>query len=139
MEKALAVPVHVSIDRLAQMLLFDCRLGIDNQQALDRIAQRIQRHIDTLAPVQPEQEPARTYLDQIDADSEATQWLHAMLPDGKERVFWSLETFNFSPQEGRVRLLREREKLIACTVIVRDGLNRSQLLKWLIATPPAAQ
>jgi hypothetical protein len=90
------------------------------------------------APAQPEQEPVRTYLDQIDADSEATQWLHAMLPDGKERVFWSLETFNFSPQEGRVRLLREREKLIACTVIVRDGLNRSQLLKWLIATPPAA-
>jgi hypothetical protein len=62
MEKALAVPVHVSIRRLAQMLLFDCRLGIDNQQALDRIAQRIQRHIDTLAPVQPEQEPVAFYV-----------------------------------------------------------------------------
>jgi hypothetical protein len=58
----------VSIRRLAQMLLFDCRLGIDNQQALDRIAECIQQYIDNLAPpAAPVQEPVA--------------WMHTVIDD----------------------------------------------------------
>ena len=45
----------VSIRRLAEMLLFDCRYSTDNQQAIDRIAECIQRHTAHRKPLTDEE------------------------------------------------------------------------------------
>lgn len=42
-----------------------------------------------------------TYTDQIDAEEEARAWLEVMVPTNRHRVFWQLETFSFSPHDGR--------------------------------------
>jgi len=81
----------------------------------------------------------RTHLDQIDAEQEATAWLQAMVPYGPESAFWQWESFSFSPHDGRVYLIRKKERPVAAAMIVRDALNRSQVLRWMAAAPTPQQ
>lgn len=82
------------------------------------------------APAEPTVLPVSTHLDQIDAEQVAGEWLMAMVPTDRYRVFWQLERFSFDPHNGRCLVLRAHERIVAAAMCVRDSLNRTNLIRW---------
>jgi len=132
----------VSIRQLAEMLLFDCRLGIDNQQALDRIAECIQQYIDKLALAQPEQEPVQTNCRHCGGPDNvicAGQCKQSTPPAAQPAP---------QPEQEPVAWMFQHGETGRMSFVSNDGMNNPELflkmnpryaLVCALVTPPAAQ
>ena len=79
-----------------------------------------------------------TFVDQIDADRAAMEWLVSLVPESRHQVFWSFEQKNFAqPSEGgKAILLSCNSRPQAAAIVIRDDLNRSLLIRWQSPSPP---
>lgn len=75
-------------------------------------------------------EPARRFVDQIDADKEAIQWLEERaVALNADRIEW-----HNHEHPGRTGSAWQGNTLLAITVVLRDELNRSVLTCHEVAT-----
>ena len=81
-------------------------------------------------PAGPAAVPPERFRDQIDAERVASDWIDSIVPTDRYRAFWQIERLSFAPHDGRVILARNKEKPVAVAVIVRDGMNWSNLIRW---------
>lgn len=85
------------------------------------------------APEHPTGEPER-FMDQIDADQAAAAFIDGVRQSVSDRPLGH-ETWSFDRADGRVVVLWDGMKALACAVVVRDDSNFSQLFRWRAQAP----